>query len=73
MLNIHLPKNINLLKQAQRRLKFEELFFIQLQLLKQKLKTKQTVKGHKFLTVGKYFNNFYHNNLPFKLTNAQKE
>jgi len=72
LLNIHLPKNINLLKQAQRRLKFEELFFIQLQLLKQKLKTKQTVKGHKFLTVGKYFNNFYHNNLPFKLTNAQK-
>lgn len=73
LLNIHLPENINLLKQAQRRLKFEELFFIQLELLKQKLKTKQNVKGHKFNIVGKNFNDFYNNNLPFTLTNAQKK
>lgn len=71
-LNIHFPKNQELLAQAKYRLKFEELFYIQLQLLIKNLIRKQKIKGFKFETVGFYFNNFYQNHLPFELTNAQK-
>ena len=72
LLNIHFPKNQELLTKAQNRLKFEEFFFIQLQLLRKKLIRKSKFKGYPFLKVGDYFNNFYSNNLPFELTNAQK-
>ncbi len=72
LVNIHFPQNTNLLKQSQSRLKFEELFFIQLNLLKQKNFRKAEVHGHKCTTVGDYFNSFYHKNLSFELTNAQK-
>ncbi|MDT8417183.1 MAG: ATP-dependent DNA helicase RecG [Lutibacter sp.] len=72
LLNIHFPRNQELLTKAQHRLKFEEFFFIQLQLLRKKLIRKSKFKGYPFLKVGDYFNYFYKNNLPFELTNAQK-
>ncbi len=72
LLNVHFPKNQELLAKAQYRLKFEELFFIQLQLLRKKIIRKNKIKGYVFEKVGDYFTNFYHNNLPFSLTNAQK-
>ncbi len=73
MFNIHFPKSQKLLTQAQQRLKFEEFFFIQLQLILKKLIRKSKIKGFPFEKVGDYFNEFYKNNLPFDLTNAQKE
>ena len=72
MKNIHFPASTELLKRAQNRLKFEELFFIQLKLLKLKVLRNQNVKGFVFSKVGDYFNGFYKNNLPFELTGAQK-
>ncbi len=72
ILNIHFPKSQELLAQAQYRLKFEELFFIQLQLLLKKLINKSKNKGFVFGQVGEIFTNFYNNHLPFDLTNAQK-
>ncbi len=72
LLNIHFPKSQELLAKAQYRLKFEELFFIQLQLLQKKLIRKAKIKGYVFEKVGEQFTNFYKNNLPFELTNAQK-
>lgn len=72
LFNIHFPKSPDLLAKAQFRLKFEELFFIQLQLITKNLIRKSKIKGHPFEKVGDYFNNFYTNHLPFDLTNAQK-
>jgi ATP-dependent DNA helicase RecG len=72
MFNIHFPKSQELLAKAQFRLKFEELFFIQLQLITKNLIRKHKIKGHPFEKVGDYFTNFYQNHLPFELTNAQK-
>ncbi len=73
LFNIHFPKNQQLLTKAQQRLKFEELFFIQLQLIRKKLIHKSKIRGYIFEKVGDYFNDFYNNNLPFSLTNAQKK
>lgn len=72
MFNIHFPESPELLIKAQFRLKFEELFFIQLQLILKNLIRKSKIKGHTFAKVGDYFNTFYKNHLPFDLTNAQK-
>ncbi|WP_299248802.1 ATP-dependent DNA helicase RecG [uncultured Aquimarina sp.] len=72
ILNIHFPKNQELLAKAQYRLKFEELFYIQLQLITKKLIRKHKIKGFPFTEVGSYFTNFYNHHLPFELTNAQK-
>ncbi len=72
LLNIHFPKSQELLAKAQYRLKFEELFFIQLQLLQKKLIRKAKLKGFVFGEVGEKFTEFYSNHLPFSLTNAQK-
>lgn len=72
LFNIHFPKNQDLLNKVQFRLKFEELFFIQLQLITKNLIRKHKIKGHQFEIVGKNFNDFYNNHLPFELTNAQK-
>jgi ATP-dependent DNA helicase RecG len=69
---IHVPKSPELLKKAEFRLKFEELFFIQLKLLKQKGLREKTYRGFQFPKVGDYFNTFYNHHLPFELTNAQK-
>ncbi len=72
LFNIHFPKSQDLLAKAQFRLKFEELFFIQLQLITKNIVRKHKIKGHAFGNVGNYFNDFYSNHLPFDLTNAQK-
>lgn len=72
LFNIHFPKSAEALAKAQYRLKFEELFYIQLQLITKNLIRKHKIKGHPFTKVGDYFNNFYKNHLPFELTNAQK-
>jgi ATP-dependent DNA helicase RecG len=69
---IHLPDNHEMLKQATLRLKFDELFFLQLRLLQVKGIRKKTYSGFIFDKVGNYFNDFYNNHLPFQLTGAQK-
>lgn len=72
VLNIHFPKNQKDLNAAERRLKFEELFFIQLQLLHNKQLRQLKFKGVIFDKVGEKVNRFYNEFLPFELTNAQK-
>ncbi|MCP4553162.1 MAG: ATP-dependent DNA helicase RecG [Bacteroidetes bacterium] len=72
LLNIHFPKNQHLLAKAQSRLKFEELFYIQLNILQSKVNRQQKLNGHVFSKVGKFLNDFYSQNLPFQLTTAQK-
>ena len=72
LLNIHFPTSPEMLEKAQYRLKFEELFFIQLQLVRKKLIRKKKIKGYVFEKVGAVFNEFYSQYLPFDLTNAQK-
>ncbi len=73
MRQIHFPTDSDKLKQAQDRLKFEELLFIQLRLLKLKFQRIRIMKGMVFSTVGKHFNEFYHDHLPFELTRDQKK
>jgi ATP-dependent DNA helicase RecG len=70
---IHFPVNTDMLQKAQFRLRFEELFFIQLNLIKLKLLRNQKVTGLTFPKIGDYFNDFYHHHLPFELTTAQKK
>ena len=70
---IHFPEDANMLNEARNRLKFEELFILQLKLLKTKLHRTQKFKGNIFSNVGHYFNEFYHHKLPFELTNSQKK
>ncbi len=72
LFNVHFPKSQELLARAQFRLKFEELFYIQLQLIIKNLIHKSKIKGFPFTKVGHYFNTFYNDHLPFELTNAQK-
>jgi ATP-dependent DNA helicase RecG len=69
---IHFPESVALLQKAGFRLKFEELFYIQLHLLKQKQVRKDKFNGFNFSKIGKAFNDFYTKNLPFELTSAQK-
>jgi ATP-dependent DNA helicase RecG len=69
---IHFPKDERQLQKAQNRLKFEELFFLQLRLLRLKKSRRDALKGHVFPNVGEYFNTFYSEKLPFELTGAQK-
>ncbi|MDR1682884.1 MAG: ATP-dependent DNA helicase RecG [Candidatus Symbiothrix sp.] len=70
--NIHFPKSPDLLRKAQYRLKLEELFYVQLNILRVTKYREKRLGGFLFSKVGDYFNSFYHNNLPFELTNAQK-
>ena len=72
LFNIHFPQNQEALSKAKFRLKFEELFYIQLQLILKNLINKKKIKGLPFDKVGEHFNNFYKHHLPFELTNAQK-
>jgi ATP-dependent DNA helicase RecG len=72
LFNIHFPKNQELFARAQYRLKFEELFFIQVQLVRKNLLHKTKIKGYPFQKIGENFNSFYHDHLPFELTGAQK-
>jgi ATP-dependent DNA helicase RecG len=69
---IHFPTSVQSLQKAEFRLKFEELFFIQLQLIRRNLLQKHKIKGFVFDSIGKYFNRFFTEHLPFELTNAQK-
>ena len=73
LINIHFPQNQEKLTAALNRLKYEELFFIQLQLLIKNIQHKQKIKGYVFEKVGIRFNTFFNKNLPFSLTNAQKK
>ncbi|PRX43333.1 ATP-dependent DNA helicase RecG [Salegentibacter salegens] len=70
--NVHFPQSQELLAKAQFRLKFEELFYIQLQLLIKNMLQKQKIKGFIFEEIGQNFSEFYKNHLPFELTGAQK-
>jgi len=72
LINVHYPASQELLSKALLRLKFDELFFVQLRLLTQKLIHTQRSIGHLFSTVGDCFNTYYKNYLPFELTDAQK-
>ena len=70
--NIHYPENNQQLSRAVLRLKFDELFFLQLKMLMLKQINTKRIPGHRFEKVGHYFNTFYKEHLPFELTNAQK-
>ena len=72
LFNIHFPKSQAHLARAQYRLKFEELFYIQLQLIRKNLIHKSKIKGYTFEKIGDNFNTFFSDHLPFKLTEAQK-
>ena len=69
---IHFPRNAKELQLAQYRLKFEELFYIQLNILHYARERQMRYVGHRFAKVGEMFNRFYSEKLPFQLTNAQK-
>ena len=69
---IHFPQSQEALALAQYRMKFEELFFVQLQLGLKKQHRKERIKGIPFPKIGTYFNRFFHEHLPFPLTEAQK-
>lgn len=69
---IHFPKNFQELDLAKKRLKFDELFFIQMQMQQARLKRKDSGNTYVFSKVGEYLNKFYTDCLPFQLTNAQK-
>ena len=70
--NIHFPQNPELLRKAQYRLKFEELFYVQLNILRYSKDRQRKYRGLYFDKVGEIFNTFYSQNLPFELTGAQK-
>lgn len=72
LINIHFPQNPDILRKAIYRLKFEELFYIQLSILQKRSIRVLKSKGYIFSKVGEYLNQFYSNNLPFELTGAQK-
>lgn len=70
---IHFPESTQLLQYATYRLKFDELFYIQLKIQRLKFNRQQSFRGFVFGEVGDYFNSFYKNHLPFELTGAQKK
>jgi len=70
---IHFPRNQKEMEAARNRLKFEELFFLQLRLLQIRGRRKETIKGIPFSLIGQYFMRFFNEKLPFELTNAQKK
>lgn len=72
LVNVHFPKNADKLNKARQRLKFEELFYIQLSILRLKNWREQQSKGFVFTHIGHYFNTFFKEHLPFELTGAQK-
>ena len=69
--NIHFPKNIAILNNSIERLKFEEFFYLQLQILIKNRDRKKKINGYSFSKIGNYFNSFFHEHLSFKLTSAQ--
>ena len=69
--NIHFPESSEMLVRSRKRLKFEEFFYLQIQVLIKNQQRKNKIKGYVFSNVGDSFNNFYHHHLSFDLTNAQ--
>lgn len=69
---IHFPNNLDDLKRAENRLKFEEFFFLNLSMLSKKIQNKAKNQSHAFPVIGNYFNTFYNEHMPFELTGAQK-
>ena len=69
---IHYPQNAKELEKARTRLKFEELFYVQLNILRYASDHRRKYRGYVFSHIGDYFNTFYHQHLPFSLTEAQK-
>ena len=72
LVQVHMPTDQAKLKQARYRLTFEELFFIQLHILRYMREREKKYRGYPFKTIGELFNIFYHKYLPYELTNAQK-
>ena len=69
---IHKPRNLDELRKAIYRLKFEEIFFLQIRLIKKNINRKEKIKGYKFKVIGEEFDKFFKNHLSFELTSAQK-
>lgn len=69
---IHYPHNAREMQQARYRLKFEELFYVQLNILRYASDHRRKYRGYIFSRAGAQLNDFYRNHLPFDLTNAQK-
>lgn len=72
LVNIHFPQSYDLLRASLRRLKFEEFFFFQLLLARRRTHSRSVNRSHPFLTIGKYFHEFFEQHMPFDLTGAQK-
>ena len=72
-INIHFPKDSKTLQRAQYRLKFEELFFLQLQLIRMKIVRQKKLKGFPLSKIGEHFNDFFHNHLPLNWQMLKKE
>ena len=72
IVNMHFPQNAELLQKAVERFKFEELYYIELNILRFSMERGAHIKGHAFTKIGEKFNNFYENSMPFPLTGAQK-
>lgn len=70
--NIHFPENANLLQKARERMKFEELFYLQMHILRFSRARSRKIRGLVFARIGEHFNRFYSECLPFELTGAQK-
>lgn len=69
---LHNPDDLELLRRARERIKFEELFYLELQILRFSKSRGHNIKGHVFPKIGDYFNNYYSRCIPFELTGAQK-
>jgi ATP-dependent DNA helicase RecG len=72
LINIHFPSSPAMIEKAEKTLKFEELLFVQLQILRLKINVQSKIKGHVMEKVGDVFNDFFYHHLPFELTGAQK-
>lgn len=70
--NLHNPKNQELLQKARERMKFEELFYLELNILRFARERNEKISGYRLPKVGDYFNRFFHELIPFRLTNAQQ-
>ena len=70
--SLHFPVDVALLRRARERMKFEELFYLELQILRYARKRSRALRGHVFATIGEYFNRYYSQCIPFELTGAQK-
>ncbi len=72
LINLHFPTDPNLLQKAKERMKFEELFYLQLNILRYSRERGRRIRGFVFSKIGEYFNTYYKNHIPFELTGAQK-